>query len=65
MPMVRCAHCDVRQYVPVTHASRLECVLCGRPISVSREALTRALIAAVGSAPAGAEKRPLKARSGR
>jgi uncharacterized paraquat-inducible protein A len=45
-PMIRCLHCELRQYAPVTHATRAECVRCGRPLALERADLIAPAIAA-------------------
>jgi DNA-directed RNA polymerase subunit RPC12/RpoP len=34
VPMIRCPHCNLRQYAPATHATLSECAACGRPFAV-------------------------------
>jgi uncharacterized paraquat-inducible protein A len=46
VPMIRCAHCEVRQYASVTHSTRAECVRCGRPLALERADLIAPAIAA-------------------
>ena len=36
MPMIRCPHCELRQYAPVTHSTRAECVRCAHPLAPTR-----------------------------
>jgi hypothetical protein len=39
MPMIRCPHCQLRQYAPATHATLSSCVGCGRPFAVESVAV--------------------------
>jgi hypothetical protein len=38
VPMIRCPHCQLRQYAAVTHSTRAECVGCARPLAPTRPA---------------------------
>jgi hypothetical protein len=46
MPMIRCLHCEWRQYSPVTHSTPAECARCGRPLALGRADLIAPAIAA-------------------
>lgn len=55
-PMIRCLHCELRQYAPATHCTRAACVRCGRPLELERADLI---------APAIAAGRMVRRRAGR
>jgi uncharacterized paraquat-inducible protein A len=46
VPMIRCPHCELRQYAPVAHSTRAECVRCARPLPLERADLIAPAIAA-------------------
>jgi hypothetical protein len=45
MPMIRCSHCELRQYAPMTHSTVAECVGCGRRLALQRADLIAPAIA--------------------